>query len=80
MIGRNFIMSIAAGFYDSGSVRVAYDTGNTLHENCIDCIMTISAFSVSTMHIQELKDAARDKLRNGQTVSLVFGGEWADGV
>ena len=35
------------------------------------------------MHIQELKDTARDKLRNGQTVSLALGdrlGRWSVGV
>ena len=74
MIGRNFIISIAAGLYDSSSVRVAYGTGTTLHENGFYWILIISAVILATIHIQELKDAAGEQLRNGQTVSLVLGG------
>ena len=43
IIGRNFIISIAAALYYSGSVRVAYYTRTTLHENRFSWILIKSA-------------------------------------
>lgn len=80
IVGRNLIISMAAGLYDLGSVRVACGTGTSVNETGIRWILMIAAVILSTMHIQELKDTKGDKWRNRQTVPLRFGdrvGRWS---
>lgn len=64
------------GLYNAASVRVACGAGSTLQESGIYWILIISAVILSTMHLQDLKDVAGDKLRNRQMVPLV----WVDSV
>ena len=71
--GRGVIIAIAFGLYNAASVRVACGAGSTLHESGIHWILIISAVILSTMQVQDLQDVAGDKLRNRQTVPLVWG-------
>lgn len=73
IVGRNLIIANAFGLYNVASVRVACGVGSTLQESGIYWILIISAVIPSTMHLQDLKDVAGDKLRNRQMVPLVWG-------
>ena len=77
IIGRNLVISLATGCYNSGSLRLASGAGTTLHEGGIHWILILSGVLLSTMQIQEMKDMIGDKLRNRPTLPLVWGEEVA---
>ena len=73
IIGRNLIISIAFALYNGASLRIASGPDYEVHQAGFSWLLIISAVVLSTMHVQELKDVAGDKVRNRRTVPLVFG-------
>lgn len=77
-ISRNVIIATAFWQFNAGSAKVA-TAGDTASQSCtlspIGTVWTtiVSAVILTTMHVQDLKDVAGDKVKGRRTAPLVLG-------
>jgi len=73
VIVREAIISLAFGFYNLGSLKVAMGPYADITEQGYMWIGIVSAVIFTTMNVQDLKDQPGDRLRGRRTIPLVFG-------
>lgn len=72
-IVRNVIIAFAFGFYNLGSLKVAIANDYEVSSREIWWIVIISLVILTTMHVQDLKDVAGDKLKGRRTLPILIG-------
>ena len=70
---RNFVIGVAFGLYNGGSLLVACASECSITSEGFHWILMISAAIMCTMHIQDLQDQIGDRARNRRTIPLVLG-------
>lgn len=83
---RNFIISCAFGLYNFGSFKVvkvasshflpssaAIQTEFTASSSALLWAVMVSAVISTTMHVQDLKDIAGDRVRGRKSIAIVYG-------
>ncbi|KAF4123594.1 UbiA prenyltransferase family [Geosmithia morbida] len=73
---RNALISVAFGVYHLGAMRIA--TGNIdlpimLTEDATAWLCLISAVILTTMHVQDMKDVAGDRMRGRHSAPIILG-------
>ncbi|KAI9643579.1 hypothetical protein NHQ30_008200 [Ciborinia camelliae] len=70
---RELIISIAYGFFNSGSLTVAVGPGYSINELGIIWTVIVSGVILTTMQVQDLKDQEGDRTRGRKTIPLFLG-------
>ena len=74
---RDVIISLAFGFYNHGSLRIAMDKNAEITATGYTWTSIISLVILTTMQVQDLKDQAGDRRRGRKTLPLAFGEDFS---
>lgn len=70
---KNGMVALALGFYNFGSLKVALGNETLISNRELGWIVIISIIILSSMHVQDLKDVAGDRLKGRETIPIIIG-------
>ncbi|EMR70906.1 hypothetical protein MGN70_004422 [Eutypa lata] len=74
---REFIIAVAYGLFNSGSLKVAAGPGSVLTHLGVVWTVVVSGVILTTMQVQDLKDKEGDRTRGRKTIVLFLGEEFS---